>query len=382
MAKAGRIQHWKHGWIPLTAAARAYAAGVGPKPSPLSFPEYDDLSPSLRGKIGAKLESLTGIPEPELAKRVQANLVRLYQTGDKAEADWYSEEGGRIASRAADIRAAYPGFKLTSEQLTGMIAVTSAKKRWKENVDFADAIARKLAADQPFPVTDEMIGDFNAWAAKRRGGAEGTAIPHPDMKPGTYRPSELPADFVASKTPGMPKHLNADYVIRATQIARGEKTLDEIIQGPKQRSFVDNLLVPEDDRFVTVDTWHYRAAMKGIPITKTVGKGEDARTYSYTLEQWSDRELTVSDGRAAARGYDPRKARYDPANLEATIDAADSMTPQTFFQGGPASKADNWKGSWGTYPWFVKQTQLAADQLGVSPNAVQAVAWYNVGGGA
>jgi hypothetical protein len=29
---AGKIRHWKHGWIPVSDAAKAYKAGVGPKP--------------------------------------------------------------------------------------------------------------------------------------------------------------------------------------------------------------------------------------------------------------------------------------------------------------------------------------------------------------
>ena len=48
---------------------------------------------------------------------------------------------------------------------------------------------------------------------------------------------------------------------------------------------------------------------------------------------------------------------------------------------GPASKADNYKSNYGVYPWFVAQTQAAAERLGVSPNGLQAVAWYGVGGG-
>ena len=99
-------------------------------------------------------------------------------------------------------------------------SVTSAKKRWVENVNVAEAIGAKLQADEPFDVTPDMIGDYNTWAAKRRGGSNVTAVPHPDLKPGRYRPSELPSDFVASKTPGMPKLLNADGVIAAVKIAR------------------------------------------------------------------------------------------------------------------------------------------------------------------
>jgi hypothetical protein len=89
----------------------------------------------------------------------------------------------------------------------------------------------------------------------------------------------------------------------------------------------------------------------------------------------------VADGLAVLYGYDPKKPRYDDGNVAATIKAADQFAPQVFFQSGPASKADNWDSNDGTYPWFMKQTQIVAAKLGVRPNALQAVAWVNVGGG-
>jgi hypothetical protein len=371
--KPGHVYHWKHGWIPLDPSVDA----LEPPSRALELRGYDELSPSLQGKINAKLEALTGLKEPDLAEKVQANLARLYQQGNPADGDWYYREGADIASRAASVRADFPDSKLTQEQLTGMIAVTSAKKRWVDNKEFAEAIARKLAADQPFYLDQKTIDAYNGWASKRSGGE--TTV-HPELKPGTYRPSELPVDFAAVKTPDIPRHLNADYVIRAARIYRGEP-MDKIIGGPKQRSFVNNLTDPSDKRFATIDTWQYKASMSGIPLTRTVGPKGAQKTYSYTLEQWADRELTTKDGRAAMYGYDPALDRYDPQNLNATIKAADSMTPQGFFQSGPSSVADGWKGNNGTYPWFVKQTQLAAEQLGVSPNDLQAVAWYTQGGG-
>lgn len=381
--RPGYVQHWKHGWIPISPEAKAYAAGLGPLPSTdgpspgLKLRGMDDLSPGLQAKINAKMTELTGIPEPKLAEQVRANLVKLYEESPHDHADWYHSEGADIAERAAAIRADFPDSDISQDQLTGMIAVTSAKKRWVENKEFAEAIARKLAADQPFRLSRADIDSFNKWAAKRVGEL---AKPHPDLKPGVYRPSELPTDIVASKTPGMPKHLNMDYVIRAAQIYRGDKSLDQVIGGPKQRSFVNNLMDSSDKRFVTNDTWHYKAAMRGIPITKTVGPKGKQQTFSYTLDQWQDRDLARQDGRAAARGYDFSQAPATPKNIAAIKLAADGISPQVIFQGSPSSVAEKFHD--GTYPWFVKQTQLAADELGVTPNALQAVAWYAVGGGA
>jgi hypothetical protein len=376
MAKAGHVHHWKHGWIPLDSVALAKigpkrpnlalrTSPVAAKKPPTPVRRIGDLSPGLQAKIRSKMETLTGIPEPELAKKVQQNLIDMARNNPGQE-NWYPEQKARLADIAGTLGT-------TPERFTGMVAVTSAEKRWVENVDFAQKIAAKLQADEPFELTQRDIDDYNRWVGARKG----LAKLHPELKPGTYRPSDLPSDFAASKTPDMPKAKNTDAVIKATKIYRGEATLDEVIQGPKQRSFVDNLMDPSDDRFVTVDTWHYRAAMKGIPVTRTVKGG----TFNYTLEEWTDRDLARADGRAAATGFDPNlKVGRSGDNLKALQKAADNQDPQTIFQGAPSAIAEKYEG--GTYPWFVEQTQKAAEVLGMSPNAIQADAWYAVGGGA
>lgn len=324
-----------------------------------------ELSEPLQGKIKAKMESLTGMSEAELARRAQDNLVALYRKGNPTRGDWYAVEGADLQRRAAK-------YGISQERFTGMVAVTSAQKRWLENKDFAESIARKLHDDAPFTLSRATLDDYNTWAAKRRGS---DIAPHLGIRPGTYRPSQLPSDLVTSVTPGMPRHLNTSFVVSAVRIYRGEQSVDQAVLGPKQRSFVNNLMDPQDARYVTVDTWHYRATMGDIPITAPV-KG---KTYSYTLAQWDDRTLARQDGRAAAYGYDPAKPIGEKKNLAATIKA--TRQPQDFFQSGPSAKAENYTGNYGTYPWFVAQTQAAAETLGVTPNALQAVAWYGVGGG-
>jgi predicted ABC-type ATPase len=338
-------------------------AGPSAPKSPAPVPALTDLSPGLQTKIHAKLQGLTGQSDEELSRHAQANLLQTYREGDAARATWYAEEGADIADRAAR-------YDISPEQLTGMVAVTSAQKRWVENKDLAEGIAAKLHADAPFELTQERLDNYNAWTGKRRGT---DMVPHPEITPGTYRPSELPADLAASVTPDLPKHKNMSYIVSATRIYRGEETVDEAVLGPKQRSFVNNLLHPDDDRFVTVDTWHYRAMLGDTPITAKVG----GTSYDYSLAQWADRDLARTDGRAASYGYDPAKPYTDKANMAAAIKA--TRDPQTFFQSGPAAKAEGY--TYGTYPWFVEQTRIAADSLGVSPNAMQAVAWYAVGGG-
>jgi hypothetical protein len=343
---------WTKGGVSITSA-----------PHVVAMPE---LPEKLQAKIGATMEKLTGVDEATLGKRVRDNLIERYHKGNKAHADWYRTEGEDLGRRAEK-------YGLSREQFTGMVAVTSAQKRWQENKDFAEGIARKLHDDEPFELTQDQLDNYNGWVSNRRGT---DMVAHPEIKPGTYRPSDLPSDIAYSVTPGMPKHLNSSFVVSAIRIYRGEDTVNTAVNGPKQRSFVNNLARPDDDRYVTVDTWHYRAAMGDTKLKGQV-KG---RSYNYSLAEWESRDLARTDGRAEAYGYDPAKPIGDKANIAAVIKA--TKTPQDFFQSGPSSAADNYKGSYGTYPWFVAQTRAAADEMGVSPNALQAVAWYAEGGGA
>ena len=46
----GKIRHWKHGWIPVSDAAKAYVAGVGPKPSASRAPNSRLGLPEVRVK--------------------------------------------------------------------------------------------------------------------------------------------------------------------------------------------------------------------------------------------------------------------------------------------------------------------------------------------
>src|SRR4051812_12990191 len=179
----GKVYHWKHGWIPLDHVAVA--------PKELAQPGFDALPRPLQDKIKAKLESVTGLSEPELAKRVQGNLEKMFTTGNTEDKDWYPEKGAELGRRAANISNKFH-VSLTQEQLVGMTAVTSTHKRWKENVTFSTGIANKLAEDEPFDVTRIMVTDYNNWAAKRHS----KLSPPADIKPGRYRPSELPTAFV------------------------------------------------------------------------------------------------------------------------------------------------------------------------------------------
>lgn len=91
---AGRIRHWKHGWIPISPEAKAYVAGKGPRPtsgvrkSPQSElllgKNYSDMTPAekvraaeiMYGKDDYRVQNLRSAYAAELTKTLPAEERR------------------------------------------------------------------------------------------------------------------------------------------------------------------------------------------------------------------------------------------------------------------------------------------------------------------
>jgi len=90
---AGRIYHWKHGWIPLTAAALRYKAGDGPRPT--SKTPAGTMTNAERRKLVNAIRKEKGLsPIPPRG--------RVPQTGHLTDA----EIDARVEKSAAEMRAA------------------------------------------------------------------------------------------------------------------------------------------------------------------------------------------------------------------------------------------------------------------------------------
>lgn len=68
------VQHWKHGWIPISPEAKAFVAGKGPNPTPGHW-----TKPGPRGAPSSHTRVLVGqqgttIPKPVVRRLGQANL--------------------------------------------------------------------------------------------------------------------------------------------------------------------------------------------------------------------------------------------------------------------------------------------------------------------
>lgn len=317
-----------------------------------------DLSEGLQNKVRSKIASTFGMSEEAAREMVVANMVAAAERGNLADRDWYREAN----AVAAEIGAQH-GFDV--DQVAGVIAATSAQKDWDENVAVARGIAKVLGDDEPFEVTQAQIDDFNGYAAGR-----GSALFAPnDLRPGTYRPSDLPADFITSQHPTIPHIKNGEGVVRAIQIARGAN-IDDVLRGPKQRSFVNNITRPDDPSTLTVDTWHYVAGSGDHRFTST----RNGETKTLTMAEWRSPAFHAQE-----YGLDKRAAEKA------------AKSPQDFFQTSPSSVAEG--SEWGpkgyqnngTYPWWVDATKTATARYNeqhpgtnLNPSEFQAIVWLEV----
>ena len=75
MAKAGRVYHWKHGWIPVSPEAKAYVAGRGPRP--VTMPHISRLP---RKKYEPTIAEKGYMPpSPEALKRAEQRQREFFQ---------------------------------------------------------------------------------------------------------------------------------------------------------------------------------------------------------------------------------------------------------------------------------------------------------------
>lgn len=76
---AGKLFHWKHGWVPVSAQAKAFAAGKGPKPT--GVPDKD------AGKRQRRVDSLNRTADKRAQMEERYNESRNRKAGVRSTAD-------------------------------------------------------------------------------------------------------------------------------------------------------------------------------------------------------------------------------------------------------------------------------------------------------
>lgn len=311
---------------------------------------------------------------------------------DNMESWWRAHETLRLSDRHAAKNSekwyysahdwtALQAEKFGVEQSTvaGTAAAISPMRKWNlpGNTDLKPASNRGgtvallslVKSDRPIYVSPEMAHDFNLKNASLI--AKGDTLPMSELKDAKYisqrelTPLQL---AVFSGVDGSEKKLgvinNANTnatVARAISIIRNDPSFslslrrdrvwgaeepNKALVGPKVRSFFNNISFPEDNRFVTIDTWAYRNGLVSASGKETLVtyKGK-----TQSLAQWGK----------------------------------DGKTPQALFQDSPAGSkfTDNPKEKIGLYPVFSDAIRVNADKHHVSPSEYQAAIWIQIQGG-
>lgn len=338
----------------------------------IGVPSFGDLSPRLQGKMAARLEKITGLPFDQLTAEMRNNLGEIaakeWKT-DPSTAMWYHQYHDAALAKVDEINAINaPGAPtMTEPKYEAMMSVTSALNDPKDNLTIVNGWAKMLSADPSVHVSRQALDNYEEWASSRKAG-RGPFV-ESTLAPGDYRLSEIPSYMVPSMVRQLPEDEQPDYalntgnLVKAVEIYRGTP-IEDVIGGPKQTSFYNNLTDPDDPSTVTVDKWMYRAAIGDVPLTR------DTKAYGSITQPIADWEtdtrfggkVTLSDGSTTRSG----------------------ASPQDFFQGTPSSKPDNWPGEYGVYPVFVQAISDASrafnDAHGTSlnPSEFQALVWAGV----
>jgi hypothetical protein len=291
--------------------------------------------PALATKIDKKATA-TGLSQDQMEKNLEDVWNQTTPEEQDKSANWYSE-----AQRTCDGLATKYG--VTPEVATGVMAALSPLRDWgtgssNDNATAAENVISRLSANQPFEVTKQMADDFNAWAAGNRSAsirAEAT------LQPGTYKPSDLtPVQAASTVLRDCQNPAGNGPVATAVEVFRTGNP-DEVLGGPKVRSFYNNMANPSDPSNVTIDTWMIRAAADSTPVTI----GTHGLTDAKTLSEWEDT---------------PAKAGGSNA--------------QAFLSG--VSKKGVYQG--GQYAQFSQAVANNAAKHGMLPSQYQAVVWTQI----
>jgi GNAT superfamily N-acetyltransferase len=193
------------------------------------------------------------------ARSVQNNLLSVFNRADAVDEAWYAIEHRRMQAFAELIneQVGPGGVPSTLERHAAATALMSPNLDYTRNKLLADRLVTVLARNEQFEVTQDMIEDFMAW---KKGRFDRSLLP----RPGLHRPSDVVADLLASQHPVIHEEgfllKNTGDMIAAIEAYRSPSPGAFMVwRGAKRASFYRNFVTPFDNRFVTLDTWHYRA---------------------------------------------------------------------------------------------------------------------------
>jgi hypothetical protein len=309
-----------------------FGAGAGMEGSgSLPFnPKGDQYFHALNAKGQAYVASQSAKYKVSIESYTKEILGRLRTSDGKPNAEllargakWYPmahELTGKIAESTKDMPHPLP-----QEVVATAMARMSPQTAWETNAEVTARLSQFVASGK----ADGMDGDKAALAFKaewKENGWGGESITHPGTNNGLAMMNNLVSDAVDALT--------------------GAKSIEESLQSVKQRSFANDIMLPGQTRDVTVDIM----MQKGLTFACSgqLPKDDDQA-----------KELGLKPDSISSKGVE----HY--------------LTMNNLFTENGGEKTGGCKAGAG-YVIAAGGTRVAADELGVSPDVVQAAYWLVV----
>lgn len=302
--------------------------------------EYEKAIPeSFRAAIDRRMKKL-GIT----VDMINAELERAWQEVDpshvKDSEEWYGRINGSSRQLADELNAKY-GTDIGFEEVAAVVAALSPAREFVKNARDARILVDTLLADEEFKISMSDVRGLKV------DGKKVMEIEQRLLNLGRNpRPSDFSDDELAILVPLHPafsKMKNTTgftNVVIAAGIVRRTAPIDELLGGPKVRSFYNNIVDPEGID-VTVDTWMYRV-------------------------------MTPPDHKFTYRNHVDTLAGHAKRYRE---EMGKPMKVQDIFQKSPTQKDSGIPDGTGLYPLYAALVREFAKGKGISPAAAQAILW-------
>ena len=297
--------------------------------------DEDGLTPEFIQAMESKMEEM-GLSREILQNTLDDFLKTLTRTNIDIGKRWYPFVNRRTRDMIEEINKQY-GTSITFEQAAAVVAALSPLREFGENITAAKLILRTFAADEEFEITEELL-------SKLKISKKEVEMFLARAGDGKIRPSEFNDDeieILIGLNLGFLKAGSVDglrNIKKSIFILRDKNSIDDVLNGPKVRSFYSNIVDPNGTR-VTIDTWMYKMMIP--PDLKIL---------------FQDQELTLDEH------LNIRKP-----------DGSKKNNVQVMFQVTPQSKKLG--GQIGLYPIFAELIRNAAIKYNISPSALQAAIW-------
>jgi hypothetical protein len=226
-----------------------------------------------------------------------------------------------VLVRQQDIRTALtPGGVPDDdrEKVTGILAAlgsdVESDAQWQQTQTRIQELLALVQNDVDFKIPKQAAHLYNTYFADDKFSVEMDS----------YRPSNVSAEALVMLHPAllaMMDHTGPLPLVNAVEIARGAD-VDDVLAGPRTRSFFNNVMAPDDPRFVTIGTWMYRAALGD----SEVNLGAEGKM---TVGEWEGRHLGERIGSVLQSGPqvegEPRGIGVYPLFAETAIESANTQ---------------------------------------------------------